>query len=61
VIHRFHLLKLGLAVVLTFVGVKMLLASVYDIPIFVSLLVIALILAASVVGSLAFPRGKNVA
>jgi len=61
VIHRFHLLKLGLAVVLTFVGVKMLLASVYDIPIFASLLVIALILAASMVGSLAFPSGKNVA
>lgn len=61
VIHRFYLLKVGLSVVLTFVGVKMLLASVFDIPIFVSLLVIALILGASVVGSLIFPREKNVA
>src|SRR5688500_13738391 len=32
-IHRFHYLKLGLAVVLTFVGVKMLLGAVYHIPI----------------------------
>ncbi len=61
VIHRFYLLKVGLSIVLTFVGVKMLLASVYDISIFVSLLAIALILAASVVGSLVFPRGKNLA
>jgi tellurite resistance protein TerC len=61
VIHRFYLLKVGLSIVLTFVGVKMLLASVFDIPIFLSLLVIALILAASVVGSLIFPREKNVA
>jgi len=61
VIHRFYLLKVGLSIVLTFVGVKMLLASVFDIPIFVSLLVIALILAASVAGSLIFPREKNVA
>ena len=56
VIHRFYLLKLGLAVVLTFVGVKMLLASVYEIPILVSLLVIALILGTSVVASVVFPR-----
>jgi tellurite resistance protein TerC len=61
VIHRFYLLKVGLSIVLTFVGVKMLLASVFDIPIFISLLVIALILGASVVGSLIFPREKNVA
>ena len=61
VIHRFYLLKVGLSVVLTFVGVKMLLESVYNIPIFISLLVIALILAASVLGSLIFPREKNVA
>src|SRR5688500_4567604 len=39
VIHKFHYLKLGLAAVLTFVGVKMLLGSVYEIPITTSLLV----------------------
>ncbi|HEY4953401.1 MAG TPA: TerC family protein [Gemmatimonadaceae bacterium] len=58
VIHKFQYLKLGLAVVLTFVGVKMLLGSVYEIPIVASLLLIALILALSVVASLVFPRGK---
>jgi tellurite resistance protein TerC len=58
VIHKFHYLKLGLAVVLTFVGVKMLLGSVYEIPILVSLLVIAVILAVSVVASVVFPPKK---
>jgi len=61
VIHRFYLLKLGIAVVLVFVGAKMLLAGVYEIPTLVSLLVIVVILGASVVGSLVFPRGKNLA
>jgi len=56
VIHKFQFLKLGLAVVLTFVGAKMLLGSVYEIPILVSLLVIAIILAVSVAASLFFPR-----
>jgi tellurite resistance protein TerC len=59
VIHRFHYLKLGLAVVLTFVGVKMLISSQYDIPTITSLLVIAGILGASVVASVAFPRAKS--
>jgi tellurite resistance protein TerC len=58
VIHKFHYLKLGLAIVLTFVGVKMLLGSVYEIPILVSLLVIAVILAVSVVASVVFPPKK---
>ncbi|MEO5590368.1 MAG: hypothetical protein ABIS03_12335, partial [Gemmatimonadaceae bacterium] len=56
VIHKFHLLKLGIAAVLTFVGVKMLLGSVYIIPTHISLLVIALLLAASIVASVVFPR-----
>ncbi len=56
VIHKFHYLKLGLAVVLTFVGVKMLLGSVYHIPIQISLLVIAAVLVSAVVGSIVFPK-----
>jgi len=56
VIHRFHYLKLGLAVVLTFVGVKMLISGQYHIPTGVSLLVIAAVLGVSVVASIAFPR-----
>jgi tellurite resistance protein TerC len=59
VIHKFWLLKLGLAVVLTFVGVKMLLGSVYVIPITISLLVIAIVLGAAIGASIAFPREKR--
>jgi tellurite resistance protein TerC len=56
VIHKFHYLNLGIAGVLTFVGVKMLLGSVYVIPIHISLLVIAGMLAAAVGASMAFPK-----
>jgi tellurite resistance protein TerC len=56
VIHTFHYLKLGLSVVLAFVGVKMLLVDVYPIPIALSLGVIALILAVSIGASLLFPK-----
>jgi tellurite resistance protein TerC len=56
VIGKFHLLKLGIAAVLTFVGVKMLLSGYYEIPIHLSLLVIIGVLAASVVASMIFPR-----
>jgi tellurite resistance protein TerC len=56
VIHRFHYLKLGLAIVLVFVGAKMLLVDVYKIPVGVSLGVIALVLAGSVAASLLFPK-----
>ena len=49
---KFHYLKLGLALVLMFVGAKMLLAGVFPIPIWASLLVIALVLAGSVLASL---------
>jgi tellurite resistance protein TerC len=55
VMDRFHLLKYGLAVVLAFVGAKMLLAGVYPIPIGVSLGVVALVLATAVGASLLFP------
>jgi tellurite resistance protein TerC len=56
VIHKFHYLKLGLAVVLTFVGAKMLLGSVYEVPILIALLVIALVLTTSIVASIVFPK-----
>jgi tellurite resistance protein TerC len=59
VVHRFHLLKYGLAVILTFVGVKMVIADVYKIPILVSLGVIVTVLAASVVLSLLYPAAAQ--
>jgi len=48
---KFYYLKLGLAVVLSFVGVKMVLADIYSIPTAPSLAVIAVILAAAIVAS----------
>jgi tellurite resistance protein TerC len=57
VMDKFHYLKIGLGVVLSFVGVKMLLAhSVWKIDTHVSLGVIVLVLSASVVASLVWPR-----
>jgi tellurite resistance protein TerC len=52
VIDKFHYLKLGLAVILTFVGTKMTLVDIYKIPTPVSLGVIAAVLAIAVVASL---------
>jgi tellurite resistance protein TerC len=48
---KFHYLKVGLSLVLVFVGVKMLLAGVYTIPILASLGVIVALLAGAVVAS----------
>ncbi len=52
VIDKFQYLKIGLAFVLTFVGVKMVLVDLYKIPVGISLGVIASILAISVIASL---------
>ena len=49
---RFSLLKYGLALVLMFIGVKMLLLDIYQIPVAVSLGVVALIIGMSVAMSL---------
>ena len=49
---RFSLLKYGLALVLIFIGAKMLLIDVYKIPVLVSLGVVAVIIATSIVLSL---------
>ena len=56
VIGHFHLLKPALATVLAFVGAKMLLIDAYEIPIGVSLGVVASLIALGVAGSLLFPR-----
>jgi tellurite resistance protein TerC len=56
VIHKFHYLKMGLSGVLSFVGIKMLLADVYHIHIGVSLGVVAGLLAGSITASLLFPK-----
>jgi tellurite resistance protein TerC len=51
-IHRFVYLKIGLAVVLVYVGFKMLISSVYKIPIWSSLTFIAVAITISIVASL---------
>jgi tellurite resistance protein TerC len=51
-VDKFHYLKIGLSVVLTFVGIKMLASEWYKMPTAISLLVILLVLGASVVASL---------
>jgi tellurite resistance protein TerC len=54
---RFHLLSYGLALVLMFIGTKMLLIDVYKIPVFLALGVVGALIAASVLASLAWrPR-----
>ena len=50
-ITRFHYLKLALATILTFVGVKMLIADLFEIPVAISLGVIAGVLALAMVAS----------
>jgi tellurite resistance protein TerC len=52
VVDKFYYLKLGLSVVLVFVGIKMVMVDFYKIPVGVSLGVIAAILATSIVASL---------
>jgi len=49
---RFALLKYGLAAILIFIGIKMLIVDWYKIPVLVSLTVVATILAISVMASL---------
>jgi tellurite resistance protein TerC len=52
----FHHLNYGLCVILIFVGVKMLVSSVFEIPSLVALGVITLVLILSIVASLIWPK-----
>jgi tellurite resistance protein TerC len=61
VITRFVYLKVGLAVVLIFVGAKMLLMDIYKVPIAASLAIIASILGLSVIASLLKPPQRGAA
>jgi len=56
IVHRFWLLSYGLAVVLIFVGLKMILIDFYKIPIEWSLLFIATIISGSIFLSLKFKK-----
>jgi tellurite resistance protein TerC len=52
---RFHLLKYGLAVVLIFIGIKMLIVEWYKIPVFLALGVVGAVLALSIGLSMLLP------
>jgi len=54
----FHYLNYGLAVVLMFIGAKMLVSAKYQLPTWVALLVIAVVLAVSVFASVLFPKNE---
>jgi tellurite resistance protein TerC len=56
----FHYLHYGLSAILVFVGVKMLLANIYKIPIAIALSVVASILLISVIASIIRPRKEEV-
>ncbi|MDP1927210.1 MAG: TerC family protein [Thiobacillus sp.] len=60
VADRFHLLKYGLAMVLTFIGAKMLIMPWYHVPVGASLTVVAVLIGASVVASLVATRKGSV-
>jgi tellurite resistance protein TerC len=59
VIDKFHLLKIGLALVLMFVGAKMAAVDFVKVPVGVSLAVIATLLVGSVVASLIWPKAAE--
>ena len=59
IMQMFHYLSYGLAAILVFVGVKMMIVDFYQLPISVSLGVVAGILAVAVIASLLRPRRKT--
>lgn len=59
VADRFHLLKYGLAMVLTFIGAKMLIAPWYHVPVEASLATVVVLIGASVFASLFATRKSN--
>jgi tellurite resistance protein TerC len=56
IVDKFAYLKLGLSLVLVFIGAKMLLEGLFHIPIGISLGVVALVLALSIAASMKWPR-----
>jgi tellurite resistance protein TerC len=56
VADRFHLLKYGLAMVLSFIGTKMLIMPWYHVPVQASLIVVAVLIASSCIASVFIAR-----
>ena len=58
IMGMFHYLKIGLSIILAFVGLKMLLSNFYQLPLTVTLGVVALTLIVSILASLIFPQQR---
>jgi tellurite resistance protein TerC len=58
--NLFHYLKIGLSIVLTFVGVKMLLVEIFPIPIGITLAIVGGVILLSVAASIYWPVKKEV-
>ena len=58
-IHLFSKLQYGLAIILAFIGIKMIISPFYHIESIVSLIVIGSLLALSVIASVAFPEKEE--
>lgn len=58
-VHQFHYLKYGLAVILIFVGFKMLISQYYKIPLVAALLFIVAVMALSIIASSFRKRDKE--
>jgi tellurite resistance protein TerC len=54
----FHYLRYGLATVLAFIGVKMLLSDIYPLPVYVALAVVVGVLLLSVLASIVYPPAE---
>ena len=59
-VAKLRFLKIGVALILAFIGVKILIKGLYEIPVAVSLGVLASVLAVSAIASLLIPPAKQV-
>ncbi len=57
--NLFHYLRIGLAIVLSFIGLKMLLAVVFPISIMITLLIVGGVILVSVLASLMWPKEEK--
>jgi len=55
IVDKFHYLQMGLAIILSFIGIKMLTAKFYHLPSWVTLTVVIGVLSLSVVASIVWP------
>ena len=58
--NLFHYLRIGLAIVLTFVGLKMLLAGVFPLSIVLTLVIVGGVILLSVLASLKWPKREKI-